>query len=181
MITWNQIYDVLGIRDFIYFISSPVIQETLLPVKLVFILFALFFLCAVIYFYMNSTYLQYQFLQDFSEFFSWQPYGLRGVNKRWKSIMKKTESQDENGYKIGIIEADDFLYQVLEERGGTGETFEELVDNAGKRMLPNSKEVLEAHQVRNSIVYNQDYQFNLEEAKRILTHYENAIKSIAAG
>ena len=95
--------------------------------------------------------------------------------------MKKTESQDENGYKLAIIEADDFLYQVLEERGGTGETFEELVDNAGKRMLPNSKEVLEAHQVRNSIVYNQDYQFNLEEAKRILTHYENAIKSIAAG
>lgn len=176
---WEQLYDLLGAREFIYFISSPVIQERLFAVKLVFIFFTLFFLAAVIYFYANSTYLQYQFLQDVVEFFSWQPYGLRGINKRWKSIIKKTESGNENDYKLAIIDADDFLYQVLEERGYEGENFKELINQAGKKALPNIDEVLKAHETRDMIVYNQDYNIGRELAEKILTDYESSIKNIA--
>ena len=124
--TWEQLYELWGIRDFIYFISSPDIQQKLLPVKLVFIAFAIFFFVAVIYFYVRSSYLQRHFLQDTAEFLLWQPYGLQGVNRRWKQIMKKTEFGFDNEYKLALIDADDFLYQVLEERGFKGETFEEL-------------------------------------------------------
>lgn len=177
--SWEQLYDLLGIREFIYFISSPIIQEKLFAVKLVFIFFALFFLVAVIYFYINSTYLQYQFLQDAVEFFSWQPYGLRGINKRWKSIMKKTETGNESDYKLAVIEADDFLYQVLEERGYEGETFEELVNQAGKKALPNISDILRAHETRNLVVYNQDYNLSRDLAVKILADYEISIKNIA--
>ena len=43
MVTWEQLYDLLGVREFIYFISSPSIQDQLFGVKLVFIFFAVFF------------------------------------------------------------------------------------------------------------------------------------------
>src|SRR3989338_2541032 len=163
--SWIQIYEYLGVTEFIYFISSPIIQEKLFYIKLVFIAFGLFFLVGVFYFYLNSTYLQYQFLQDASEFFSWQPYGLRTINKRWRQIIKKTESRFEDDYKLAIIEADDFLYQVLEEAGFRGESFEELSKSAGARVITNLDTILQAHEIRNSIVYNQDFRIEPETAK----------------
>ena len=179
MITWEQLYDLLGIRDFIYFISSPSIQDQLFGVKLVFIFFAIFFFCAVIYFYLNSSYLHYQFLQDVTEFFSWQAYGLIEINRRWKKITKRLASGSENDYKLAVIEADEYLQYIMQERGFKGKTFEEMVNGAGTRLLPNYNDILEAHAVRNSIVYNSNYSLEVEKAKKMLSDYENAIKNIS--
>src|SRR3989344_2956420 len=179
MITWDTIYGFLGIREFMYFISSPALQQELLPIKLVFYAFTLFFLGATIYLYINSSYIQYQFLQDVTEFFSWQPYGLRSINKRWAKIMKKTESGAESDYKFAIVEADDLLCQVLEEGGYEGETFEELANSAGRKMPTNFKDILEAHDTRNLVVYDLDYRLDVELAKRVLSSYETAIKNIS--
>ncbi|MDO8529937.1 MAG: hypothetical protein Q7S10_00785 [bacterium] len=176
--TWEEFYNLLGIADFIAFTSSPELQASLLPIKIVFILFTAFFLLAVIYFYTNSSYLQYQFLQDTEEFFSWQPYGLRAINKRWAKLMKKIQTGDEDEYKLAVIDADDFLYQALEEQGYKGETFEELANNAGSRILPNLDEILAAHQLRNSIVYTPEYKLEAEQAKNLLSLYEVAIKNV---
>ncbi|OGZ64692.1 MAG: hypothetical protein A3A98_01715 [Candidatus Staskawiczbacteria bacterium RIFCSPLOWO2_01_FULL_40_39] len=179
MTYWEQWYSLFGITDFIYFISSPKIQEELFPIKLVFIFFTIFFLGAVIWFYMNSSYLTYKFSQDVTEFLSWQAYGLKEVNKRWKKIMKRMETDLEPEYKIAVIEADDLLYQMLDERGYEGETFEELAKNASKKMSVNVEDILEAHTVRNSIVYNPDFKLDAETARKMLLNYENAIKNIA--
>ena len=176
--SWEQLYDLLGIRDFIYFISSPTIQDQLFGIKLIFIFFAVFFLCAVVYFYINSSYLQYQFLQDATEFFSWQAYGLRAFSRRWKKITKRTESNLENDLKLSIIDADDFLRQTLEYAGYTGDTFEELVENAGKKITPSPDEAIFAHSIRNSIVYQPDYKLSPEDAQKALAIYEEAIKSV---
>ncbi len=174
--TWESIYDFLGIKDFIYFISSSELQHTLLPVKLVFIGFSIFFFIAVIYFLLNSSYLNYHFLEDTVEFFSWQPYGLRQIAKRWQKIMKKTEGGSESDYKLAIIEADDLLYKTLEDKGYRGETFEQLLSNAEKKIMPSPEEILSAHAIRNSIVYDFDYKLDIEVAKGLLRQYEKAIK-----
>ena len=173
---WETIYNFFGIKDFIYFISSPGIQDMLFPIKLVFILFTAFFLCAVIYFYINSSYLKYQFLQDVTEFFSWRAYGLREIDKRLKKIIKKAELGSETEYKLAIIEADDFLRQVLEEADYKGETFEELVNGAGRKILPNIEDILEAHNIRNSMIHDVNYKLDLKIAKKVLSDYEKAIK-----
>src|SRR3989344_3998756 len=176
--TWESIYNFLGIKDFIYFISSPDLQDELFPVKLIFVFFTMFFLSALVYLMMNSSYLKYQFFEDITEFISWQAYGLREIANRWKKIQKRAESGAESEYKLALIEADDFLNEMLEDRGFTGETFEELINNAGKIMLPNSAEILSAHEVRNSIVYNPDYRIDLDRVKKILAVYEAATKNI---
>ena len=123
--------------------------------------------------------MRYQFLQDITEFFSWQAYGLKAVDKRWKRIIKKTQKQTEQEYKLAIIEADDFLYQILYERGYEGANFEQKIGKVGKKILPNFKDILDSHKIRNSIVYDVDYKLDIEKAKTILTNYENAIKNIA--
>ncbi|MDO8486604.1 MAG: hypothetical protein Q7S77_02840 [Candidatus Staskawiczbacteria bacterium] len=178
--TWESIYNFFGIKDFIYFISSPDLQDLLFPVKLIFVFFTMFFFSAVIYFLANSSYLKYQFIEDVTEFFSWQAYGLREIANRWKKIQKRAESGSEAEYKLALIEADDFLRELLEERGFAGKNFEELVENAGKIMLPNFQEILSAHEVRNYIVYNPDYKIDIERVKKILAIYEATTKSIGS-
>ena len=178
-ITWENVYDFFGVRDFIYFISAPGIQETLFPIKLVFIFFTMFFFCAVIWFYVNSSYIQYKFLQDVTEFFSKETYGLRKINKNWRRIKKRIEAGGEAELKLAIIEADDFLYQNLQDAGYQGVTFEELVADAAKKSLPNAKEILEAHVARNAIVYDPSFKITFERASRVLSVYESTIKSLA--
>ncbi|MBX4201262.1 hypothetical protein KW786_04065 [Candidatus Parcubacteria bacterium] len=180
--SWDQIYDYLGVKEFIYFISSPSIQDQLFPVKIVFIGFTIFFFCAVIWFYLNSTYVQYMFLQDTTEFFSRNTYGMRAMNRNLKKIKRKAEGGTEPELKLAIIEADDFLLETLQDADYKGDTFEELIESAGKKMsAENLQQILEAHGVRNSIVYDQDFKLDAPTAKRLLALYEVVINSVALG
>ena len=176
--TWEALYSFLGIKDFIYFISSSQIQDMLSPVKLVFIFCSVFFLIFVIYFMVTSSWLQYKFLEDVSEFFSWQAYGQREMSKQWDKIKKRIESGAESDYKLAIIDADDFLGEVLDNRGYDGKDFEESIKKAGRLITPIFNDVLNAHEIRNSIVYNPDYKLSADQAKKILATYESTINSI---
>lgn len=176
--SWEDLYNFFGIKDFIYFISSPQLQDTLFPVKLVFAFCAMFFLAFVVYFMLNSSWLQYKFLEDVTEFFSWQSYGARQASKQWEKIKKRTESGSEADYKLAIIDADDFLLEALDSRGYEGESFEEIVKKAGRFISPILNDVLKAHEIRNSIVYNPDFKLSSEQAKGVLDVYESAIKNI---
>ncbi len=176
--TWDFIYNFFGIKDFIYFISSSQIQDMLFPIKLVFVVFAMFFLAFVIYFMINSSWLQYKFLEDVTEFFSWQAYGQREMSKRWSKVKKRIESGAESDYKLAIIDADDFLGEVLDNRGYEGKDFDESIKKAEKLISLIFNDVLRAHEVRNYIVYNPDYKLAADEAKKILDTYESAINSV---
>ena len=174
---WDYIYQALGIREYVYFVSSPELQRDLLPVKVVFILFTLFFAWAVYYFYRNSSYLKYKFLQDISEFVSFKPYGTIEISRNWEKIAKRLDSSDEKEQRLAVILADDFLYNTLDEMGYKGETFEELLADA-KGKIRNAPEVLAAHQIRNSLMYEPDRKIELEEAKKMMSVYERAVKSL---
>lgn len=176
--SWIDLYNLLGIKDFIFFISSPALQDYLFPVKLVFVAFGMFFLAMLIYFMINSSWLQYKFLEDTTEFFSWQAYGAREISKKWDKIKKRIESGTESDYKLAIIDADDLLMEVLDSRGYDSEDFQGSIDKISRMMTVSTDEVLNAHEMRNSVVYNTDYMLSTDQAKKILDVYESAIKSI---
>lgn len=176
--SWDELYNLLGIKDFIYFISSSQLQDYLFPVRLIFVVFAMFFLAGVIYFMINSSWLQYKFLEDVTEFFSWQSYGLREISKRWTKIKKRIETGAESDYKLAIIEADDFLSEVLMNSGFEEDSFQDSIKRASRMFSSGIDEILSAHEVRNSIVYNPDYKISAEQTKSLLSIYENAINSV---
>jgi len=176
--TWETLYNLLGIKDFIYYISSPQLQDMLFPVKLVFVVFAMFFLVLVVYFMLNSSWLQYKFLEDVEEFFSWKAYGAREMSRQWNKIKKRIETGTEPDLKLAIIDADDLLAEVLDDRGYEGDDFVETIKKAGKLISPILDDVIKAHETRNSIVYNPDYKISAEQAKKTLQTYESAVNSI---
>ena len=76
------------------------------------------------------------------------------------------------------IDADDFFMEVLDNRGYEGKDFDELIAKAGKILGDNLNNVIMAHDVRNSIVYDPDYKLSAEQGKKILDIYEVAINSV---
>lgn len=176
--SWDTIYNFLKIKDFIYFISSPELQDYLFPVKLVFVAFSAFFLAGVIYFMINSSWLQYKFLEDVTEFFSWKSYGMREISKRWGKIKKRIESGAEADLKLAVIEADDFFNEVLESAGYGEDSFEESIKKAGRLLSDRSAEILDAHEARNSIVYNPDFKISKDGVTAILGVLEWGINAI---
>jgi hypothetical protein len=178
--SWDELYNLFGIKNFIYYISSPDLQDYLFPVRLIFVMFAAFFFVGVIYFMINSSWLQYKFLEDVTEFFSWQSYGLRAISKRWVKIRKRIESGVESDFKLAIIEADDFLTEVLDEAGFGDDDFEKSIKKAEKMLSEGVGEILSAHEIRNSIVYNPDFKISLEQTKKLLDSYEIAVNNIGA-
>ncbi len=176
--TWDSFYNFLHIKGFIYFISSSQIQDMLFPIKLIFVFFAFFFLIFVIYFMLNSSWLQYKFLEDVTEFFSWKAYGQRQISRQLGKIRKRTESGTESDYKLAIIDADDFLAQVLDNGGYEGKDFDESARKAEKLLQSSLDDILKAHQTRNSIVFNPDFKLSADQAKKVLDIYESAVKNI---
>lgn len=176
--TWDQFYNLFGIKDFIYFISSPDLQELLFPIKLVFLVFTAFFFIYVVYFMLNSSWMQYKFLEDLTEFFSWQAYGQRQLEKELKRIRKRLDSGSQADRKLAIIDADDFLLDVLSARGYEGKDFTETVQLADKIIGGMMNDILNAHEIRNSIVYSPDFKISVDETEKIIKTYETAVKNI---
>lgn len=166
------------INEIIELIKSPQLQSELLPAKVIFIFFSVFFFVSIIYLMFTSSYLKNEFIIDVKAFFAWQSASLQKITKRWKKIQKRIETGTEQEYKLAVIEADDLLRDVLDEKGFTGKTFEERIKQIEKTQLPNLDEILEAHKIRNSIVYDPDYKLDSDRAKQILEFYDKGIKSV---
>lgn len=175
---WESVYQFLRISGTMQYLSSAELQNDFLVVKIIFIGFSIFLLAAVLWFYINSTYIKYQFLQDTVEFLSWQPYGLRQVSRTWEKIVERTETGTEADFKMAVIEADEFLFRLLEERGYRGESFEEMLASAARKIEPSVQEINQAHEMRNSIVYDVNYKISIAAARKALADYEKAVKSI---
>ncbi len=148
-------------------------------VKIIFLLFALFFFLVIIYFLKKTTWFERIFLQDFIEYFTFKSYGAPKSSEAWKKIIKRLETGSEDELKLAIIEAEDLLNEALASIGyKKEESLGEKLDEITPDIIPNLEEVNESHKVRNNIIHDPDYRLSLEEAKKNLETYGRAIKSV---
>ncbi len=166
------------INEIISIINSTQLQRELVLVRSVFIFFTIMFFIGVLYFLISSSYIKHHFWYDVIEFFAWQPYGFLNLTKRWNHIKQKLEGKGESDYKVVLLEADDFLNKVLEKKGYKGETLEDKLEKIELVDLPNKEEIEKAHQIRNSVVYDPDFDLDLAKAREAVDNYEKAIKGL---
>ena len=145
-------------------------------VKIIFLLFALFFLGVIIYFLKKTTWFEKIFLRDFIELITFRSFGMAKSREVFLKIMERLKSQNEDDAKLAIIEADDLLNVTLSAIGyKKEETLGEKLDGINTDTLPNLEEVIGAHKIRNNIVHYPAFRLDLQEAKRILFVYEKAL------
>jgi ABC-type multidrug transport system fused ATPase/permease subunit len=147
--------------------------------KIIFLLFALVFIAAIIYFLKNSTWLRRIFLQDFIEFATFSSYMMGKITKTWRKITERLERGTEDEAKLAILEADEILNGTLNKIGYTREeTLGEKLDEITSDTISNIEEIREVHKIRNNIIHDPDYRLNLAEAQRAIFIYEKALRDL---
>lgn len=171
---------MIGINNIISFIFNPTFTGWLLFLKILFIILSLILSGFIILALIKSSWLKRMFILDIVEFFSFRPYGMRKVEKDWAKITARLETGLESEWKLAIIEVDSISNDILMRMGFAGETLGERLDRLTTVTLPNLQQIRQAHKIRNNIVHDPDYRVSLDEAKRVVAIYEQALKDLQA-
>lgn len=169
------------VLEVVAYINSADLQANVFVASLrwLFLMLSAFFLTVMLYTMMTSpTWHMVNFLVDAREFLSTQPANLRRIGKKWRKIMARLETGNEAEYKLAIIEADGILTETLEKMDVDGETTEQRLRNITTIILPNVDEVMQVHEIRNSVVYDPDYRLSQSDTRRVLEVYATAFKTL---
>ncbi len=165
-------------NDIVSFITSFEFDVIFVYLKIIFIIFALIFLGSIIILLFKNTWLKRRFLEDITEFFTYRPFGVKRIFKQWAKIIKRLETGREGECKLAIIEADSLFNDILKEMGYGGETTSEKLKQLDSVTLPNIEQIWEAHRTRNNVVHDPDYHLTLEQAKKTMGIYEQALRDL---
>lgn len=168
------------INDTIQFLLYPEWNTELIVIKVIFILFGLYFLGFIIWALRKTTWLGRILLWDLKEILSYQPYGMKKLDKEWKEIENRMDRGLESDAKLALIEADSLFNESLKRMGYPGESLGERLDHLTVDLLPNLDEVLKVHQVRNDIIHDPTYKLNIKEAKAALEVFQKALFHVGA-
>ena len=161
-------------------IFAPEFIGWLLTIKISFIVFSLFLIGVIIFGILNCSWLKIAILFDAVEFLTWRPFGVRKIIKIWNKITVRLDTGLESEYKLAVIEADSMLDDILRRMGYPGEALEERLGGLTPATLPNIEEIRLMHQLRNNIVHDPDYKLSLDNTRKALAVFEQALKDLQA-
>lgn len=159
-------------------VNLPELQAKVLWLKLLFLLVTAFFLSVIIVAFARTPYFRLSVLGDAVEVATFRPFGYSKIRERWKRIMRRLESANVTEYKLAVIETDLLLDETLKRMRLAGQNVDERLEKVTPFMVENLEELRQAHQVRNSVVYDPDYQLPLGEARRVLLVYQKAFENL---
>lgn len=148
--------------------------------RIVFLAVSGILLTMIIYCFSKTNWFNYAFTENAIGFLKYKPLGVGKIVKRWNKIVKRIESGSEDEYKLSILEAEETLSDVLERLGYKGESLEEKLDNLPSGTISNIEKLKEVSEVRSKVVYNPDYKLSLDETKRVLDVFNQALKDLQA-
>ncbi len=169
------------IEEFLIHIANP---ELISPdffivwqsLRVMFIVVTLFFVGILLYLLMKSDYLTYRFKEDFVERKKTKPFLNVKIKKDWGEIMSHANHENESERKLAVIEADDALNDALSQLGYEGEDLLEKLKGLTEEIVPNIKDLQEAHKERRDIVYDPNKGLSKEEAKELIAVYEETFR-----
>ncbi len=96
----------------------------------------------------------------------------------WNAIIERLNSDDEDQYKVAILEADQFVFKALEIQGYSGDNFAERLAQLPAGSFTSIGFVRDVHTLSNKIVQNTNVSVTQEQAKNALGVYEKFLKNI---
>jgi len=162
-------------NNILSFIISPTF---LFYLKVAFIVIGALFLFGIIFLLSRNSWLKRRFLEDWTEFFIYRPFGVKKTFKQWAKVLKRLETGKEADYKLAVIEADSLLNDILKKMGYKGETMAKILEQLDATILPNMEQIWKVHKIRNNVVHDPDYELSLEQARKILGIYEKTFRTL---
>lgn len=99
------------------------------------------------------------------------------MKKRWDKVRARLNNSNPSQYKVAIIEADKIAEEILDGIGYKGANMTEKLEQVGEAHLDDHLEALKgAHEIRNKIIHQADYEISHEAAEAVVGVYENFLK-----
>ena len=96
------------------------------------------------------------------------------VNQKWERILAHSESQNENDWRLAILEADILLNDLLEKLSLPGDTMGDKLKAVDPNDFKTIDNAWEAHKIRNQIAHEGvDFQLSERETRRVIDLYKN--------
>lgn len=97
---------------------------------------------------------------------------------RWQIVENYMQDELEVMWRLGIIEADNLLYDVLHEKGYSGDSLGDMLKAANFNSID---QAWDAHKIRNRIAHEGSaYNLTDREARRVYAIYEEVLKELKA-
>ena len=103
---------------------------------------------------------------------------IKRAEKKWQEIEKKLNMTDSANLKLAVIEADNFMDEILKRMNLGGENMGERLQRLDISKLESLNLVWEAHKIRNRIVHDSSYNLRSDEAKKAVENYGKALKEL---
>ncbi|MDO8561926.1 MAG: hypothetical protein Q7S05_03810 [bacterium] len=96
---------------------------------------------------------------------------------RWNRIMEQARSENEQSWRLAILEADIMLNELLDMKGYKGDTMADKMKQIDKADFNTIDDAWDAHKVRNRIAHDGSaHQLNDHETRRVISLYEHVFK-----
>ncbi len=162
------------------YFNSPLFHNIVSIAKIVFIVISVLLFGFIIFGLVHTSWLRRLILEDFREFLTFRPYGVKKLYRQWQKVKQRLDTGLESEYKLAVMEADSVLDDILKKMGFAGETLGERLTKLTEATITNLPEVLEVHKTRNNIVHDPDFKLTLDETKRAMEAYEKALTDLQA-
>jgi hypothetical protein len=98
-------------------------------------------------------------------------------NLKWKLVEEHINSDDQNKWKLAILESDIILAEMLDKLSLPGESIGEKLKSVESSDFDTIEQAWEAHKIRNAIAHQgSDFLLNQREAKRVIGLYASVFK-----
>lgn len=99
------------------------------------------------------------------------------MQKRWDKIKERLKTGNISQYKVAIIEADAMVDEILGGIGYKGSNMAEKLEQIELNHIDDHLEALKgAHQIRNRIVHEENFEIDERLAKAVIGVYENFLR-----
>lgn len=98
--------------------------------------------------------------------------------KAWRQILERMKSEEQNQWKLAILEADHILNEILKMSGYLGSRLDDKLDLITPVQLANIDSVRNAHLMRDKIAKDPTFEITREEAEEVIKIYKQAFKEL---
>ena len=105
---------------------------------------------------------------------------LADFQENWQGVLAHMKTSSESDWKLAVIEADKIVDKILILKGYKGESMAERMISIDNQELKSLDLLWEAHKVRNRIAHKPGFKLDFNQAKKIISYYEEVLKDLRA-
>ncbi len=162
-----------------YFFQSETFQNIIAILKPTCFISIFISLFVIVWTLIKSPWVYWHISADLSDFLHAGPVSSETIYQRkWEKIKKRLSSHNEANWKLAIIEAEEIVEEVLSKMGYKGDGIREKLKGVDPATIPQLPNLISGYDIFINIIADKNYQIKQEDAIKIVSNFEEFLKSV---